>query len=220
MRLWLRQANWGFTLVEVLVVLAVMAVLAGLVWPVLGVARQKSWEAICGSNLHQTGLALEMYLQDHDEVFPVSYVANPGGPYISWREMIQPYLRDTAVLRCPAAEPRGEKMAELRPELRATYALNGWLAPPDLRALGGGNEAPVALSAIEKAAGTIMICDAGYNNSPVALDGEHYWVLGMQEQPLPTERHQEGANFCFVDGHIKKLPEPATRWPEFLWDLQ
>ena len=209
----------GFTLVELLVVIAVIAVLAALLFPVLQSARHKAWETTCASNLRQLGLAVEMYVQDHDERFPTSYTA-ASDPYASWREAVQPYIRNRGILTCPAWEHRGEKASELPPELQATYAMNAWLSPPNLTALGGAAGMPAALSAVSKPAGTIMLCDAGYSNVPVALDFDHYLALGMQEQVLPTERHHEAANFCFVDGHVKKLPEPATRTPEYLWDLE
>jgi len=204
----------------VLVVIAVIAVLAAMLFPVVQAARKKTWESACASNLHQLGLAVEMYLQDHDEVFPVSYVATTGGPYVSWREAVQPYVRSRQILICPAWEHRGPKAAELPPELQATYAINAWLSPPDLTAMGGGSGETVGLAAVADPTGTVMLCDAGYSNSPVALDLDHYLTLGMQEQVLPTQRHHEAANYCFVDGHVKKLSEPATRSPEYLWDVQ
>jgi prepilin-type N-terminal cleavage/methylation domain-containing protein/prepilin-type processing-associated H-X9-DG protein len=210
----------GFTLIELIVVIAVLAVLAALLFPVLSSARHKAWEATCASNLRQLGLAMDMYLQDNDEVFPVSYVATGSEPYVSWRDAVQPYIRNRAVLTCPAWEHTGPKAEELPEELRATYALNAWLSPPDLTAIGGGRGEPVALASVGAPASTILLCDAGYSNLPVALDWDHYLSLGMQEQPLPTERHHEAANFSFVDGHVKKMPEPATRSPEYLWDLQ
>ena len=212
--------NRGFTLVELLAVIAILAVVAALLFPVLHSVKGKARETACASNLHQMSLAMEMYLQDYDEVFPVSYVASRTGPYHSWRQLIGPYVRNTDIFMCPAAEHRGPKAEELPPERRHGYALNAWLSPPDLRAIGGGWGQPVALATVANPTGTIMLCDAGYSNAPVALDLDHYLALGMQEQPLPTERHHGAANFCFADGHVKKMPEAATRSPEYLWDLE
>jgi prepilin-type processing-associated H-X9-DG protein len=165
-------------------------------------------------------MAVEMYVQDHDEVLPISYVAAQGAPRPSWREAVQPYVLDRDILVCPAAEHRGPKAAELPLELRATYALNAWLSPPDLTAVGGSRGEPLPIGAVANPAATILLCDAGYSNVPVALDLDHYLALGMQEQVLPTPRHQEAANFAFVDGHVRKMTEPATRVPEYLWDTQ
>jgi len=214
-----RRASQGFTLTELLTTVAIVAVLMALLLPVLQSVRRRAGEMTCASNLHQLHLGLEMYLQDHDEVFPVSYVEHPDGCGSSWREALGPYLRDRSVLTCPASEYRGAKLEELPVGLQATYALNAWLSVPDRTASGGPPAQPLSLACVQAPAGTVELCDAGYSNLPLALDLDHYLTLGMQEQPLPTERHQEAANYCFVDGHVKRMSEAATRSPEFLWDV-
>lgn len=66
-----RRPN-GFTLVELLVVIAVIAVLASLLLPALSKARNKAHSAVCKSNLHQYGLALRMYV-DQARLYPSWY---------------------------------------------------------------------------------------------------------------------------------------------------
>src|SRR5947208_11599528 len=68
----------GFTLVELLVVIAVMAVLAGLLLPVLARAREEGRRVACLSNLRQISQAHLMYVQDWDERLVPWYV--PGLP--------------------------------------------------------------------------------------------------------------------------------------------
>lgn len=68
----------GFTLVELLVVLAVIAVLAGMLLPALSKARERSRRAVCAGNLRQISLALVMYAQDNAELLPM------GGPPSEW----------------------------------------------------------------------------------------------------------------------------------------
>jgi prepilin-type N-terminal cleavage/methylation domain-containing protein len=58
----------GFTLLELLIVIAIIAILAVILFPVFSQARAKARQATCTSNLHQLGLALAMYRQDYDEV--------------------------------------------------------------------------------------------------------------------------------------------------------
>ena len=60
----------AFTLVELLVVIAIIGVLAGLVMSALGNARAQGQSARCVNNLRQWGLALQMYVDDHDGFIP------------------------------------------------------------------------------------------------------------------------------------------------------
>jgi prepilin-type N-terminal cleavage/methylation domain-containing protein len=57
--------RFGFTLVELLVVIAVIAILASLLLPALTRAKQRADSAACKSNLRQAGIALTLYTQDH-----------------------------------------------------------------------------------------------------------------------------------------------------------
>ena len=60
------QSKQGFSLVEILVVTAIIVVIFGIVYASLGSTREKARQSVCISNLKQLGLALHMYLQDYD----------------------------------------------------------------------------------------------------------------------------------------------------------
>lgn len=63
----------GFTLVEVLVTVAIIAVLAAILFPVFTRAREKGRQASCMANQHQFALAATLYAQDHSEFLPSMY---------------------------------------------------------------------------------------------------------------------------------------------------
>jgi prepilin-type N-terminal cleavage/methylation domain-containing protein len=63
----------GFTLTEMLVVIAVIAVLTAILLPVFSTVREKARQNACLSNLRQIGTALTAYAQDYDDVNVLSH---------------------------------------------------------------------------------------------------------------------------------------------------
>jgi prepilin-type N-terminal cleavage/methylation domain-containing protein/prepilin-type processing-associated H-X9-DG protein len=65
-----KRGRRGFTLIELLVVIAIIAILASILFPVFARAREKARQITCASDMRQVGIALTMYIQDYDEVYP------------------------------------------------------------------------------------------------------------------------------------------------------
>ena len=99
----------GFTLIELLVVIAIIAILASMLLPVLARAREEGRRTACKNNLRQIGLAMSMYAQSWDEMFPMEVSGNTNTgkalgllyPHQISDEMIFHCKSDTGANRTP-----------------------------------------------------------------------------------------------------------------------
>ncbi len=86
------NGRFAFTLIELLVVIAIIAVLASLLLPALSSAKSSARSAKCKSNLHQIGLALQLYVQDHTKYPLLGSVFSASKPQGSkWYDDLLPY---------------------------------------------------------------------------------------------------------------------------------
>lgn len=85
------QRKAGFTLVEVLLVVAIIALLASLIFPIMTSARSASKRAVCTSQLRQVGMAISMY-EETAGGMPLNLDSLTGSGV----------LRDTRMLSCPS----------------------------------------------------------------------------------------------------------------------
>lgn len=92
------RSDEGFTLVEILVVLAIIAVLVGILLPALARAKHSQRNTACLSNLHQIATAFTLYAQDNDGFGPDDYAD------VTWDALIWPYLEVEKIYLCPADE--------------------------------------------------------------------------------------------------------------------
>ncbi len=103
----------GFSLVELLVVIAIIALLMSIIMPSLGKARSAAMRVKCSHNLKQAYLALHMYIESNEDVYPCSQDPQPEPPLGywlwmgRWRSFVEPYLStritedNPSVLLCP-----------------------------------------------------------------------------------------------------------------------
>ncbi|HET6384508.1 MAG TPA: prepilin-type N-terminal cleavage/methylation domain-containing protein [Armatimonadota bacterium] len=98
----------GFTLMELMVCIAIIAVLAALLLTAAGPVRERARQTTCISNLHQLGLSVEMYRYDYDGAEAVRGVAMTysqlGLPEAGWLfpgKGSEKYITDRRILFCP-----------------------------------------------------------------------------------------------------------------------
>jgi prepilin-type N-terminal cleavage/methylation domain-containing protein len=111
----------AFTLVELLCVIAIIGLLAALLLPVLNQSEARAKRIGCENNLHQAGIAFQIFTHDHDGKFPTSVSTNEGGAvefvqsgyavrgefYFSFRQfqVLSNGLSMPSILTCPT-DPR------------------------------------------------------------------------------------------------------------------
>lgn len=82
----------GFTLVELLVVIGIMAVLIAILLPALQRARGAAKSIACQSQLRQLGTAFNLYANDHRGTIAMAYYRNAAGNSFSFHDYLSPYL--------------------------------------------------------------------------------------------------------------------------------
>ena len=108
----------AFTLVELLVVIAVIAILASLLLPAVTNAVESGRMAKCTSNIRQMALALTMYADDQGYFPPPLYPSSQPDPWpmVSWYAALSPYLSNWKASSSPGCDgrPRGRHYSKHR----------------------------------------------------------------------------------------------------------
>jgi type II secretory pathway pseudopilin PulG len=109
----------AFTLMEMVVAMAIVIALCVIAFPVFSRARENSHRAVCKSNLHQLYLAVSLYRQDYDGMDPQKGLSlshsQLGLPHAySMGDFYQHYVKSKAILFCPSATVD-------RPDMASTY---------------------------------------------------------------------------------------------------
>jgi len=168
----------AFTLVELLVVMAIIAILAALLLPTLGRTKESARATVCLSNLHQIGIALQIYVSDNNNKLPVMRDVSPDpvvaatNTFPAIQKVLAPQLGNTNVLRCPSDL---QKFFELT---GSSYAWNSLLNGEDADHL------------------VVFNLHFDPHEIPVVYDKEDFHK---------ARGAAKAVNYLYADGHIKNL---------------
>lgn len=208
-------------------VIAIIAVLAGMLLPALGRAKARAQVTFCQNNERQLALALTLYAHDHRGMFP------PRADQNRWPTQLQPGYQDVRVLLCPndatnrtrrAADPGTRPPApDAAPR---SFIINGWndyfqevLRLP-FSAIGGKS---IAESAIPQPGETIVFGEK-------VTGSEHFYMdcfegQGNDVDQIERARHLSGgrqsgvgySNYAFADGSSRLVKRGQLLYPLNLW---
>ncbi len=193
-----------FTLLELLIVIAIIAILAALLLPALSRARAAGRRTACAGNEKQIGLAHVMYQSDF-----LAYCNKQGTSVPYWYAMLYPYHRDAAIYGCPG-DPKPASVGATR----YVYGSAANSRPEDTFVLskGFGYLHNAELSYYQTVFFKPLTAFKRPSSTMYAADGTGHWIASftganMMLQPLAAAtrfhaRHERSSNALFLDGHV------------------
>ena len=227
----MRRRASGFTLVELLVVIGIIALLISILLPALNKARDAAKTVLCASNLRQVGMAFNMYRNDNKLFFPPHWGASPykwpsGSNITLWYGFLARYIGwngDTGnmtfskVYRCPA-DPSDDSPYRANQTYESTvvnaqeqsygYNYSYYSSNPGFSSNTGSHQ--------KHPKQVLLAADSGNVFGPTSLNyGYIVWVNDPTQAPLGN-RHSQGANAVFADAHVEYFKTSFLMAPDNL----
>jgi len=206
----------AFTLIELLLVIAIIAQLAAILFPVFGRVRETARRSSCQSNLKQIGLGILQYTQDYDEVMPRSFYGTGNGinesnttTVYKWMDAVYPYIKGEQIFSCPSDTVNKpyiyhKNLVVGNSKNYGSYAANQLyyrhddeLTPPFIGSYATDEPplpAPVTVSKITQAADTILILETENANWNYFYYSRNTTTSG--QNPTPSTLRGMETLFC------------------------
>jgi prepilin-type N-terminal cleavage/methylation domain-containing protein/prepilin-type processing-associated H-X9-DG protein len=167
----------AFTLLELVVVVAIIGILAAILFPVLTRTKENPTRYSCQSNLKLLGLGFVQYAQDYEGFLPSTKMGATSG----WAAAVYPYVKSRTIFQCPATQNQAPNSTDYFFNMRLSRGYSPNIKWPSITILGGDGDDDMPLWAHMRQIPT-------------------YW---LSDETSPAWRHRGTANYLFADGHVK-----------------